>query len=823
MKAKFLTPFLFVLLCIITQGCKKSNNITAIDSSLLDSVRKEILFDENWRFHLGDTAGAEMPEFDDSQWRLLDLPHDWSIEDLPGKDSPTDPNAVGGIDAGYLVGGTGWYRKEFKMPADLKGKQFMIQFDGIYMNSDVWINGVLLGNHPYGYTSFRYDISDKLLSGSNNVIAVRVKNEGRNSRWYSGSGIYRHVWLSITGQVHFDKWQTAVSATISDNSKAVVRVRPGFVNNQEKAVKLEIKIYLKDPSGKDAGSAASFIEINRKSSGYAIKDIEVDNPVLWSVEKPELYKAVSEVYLTDTIGNKTLMDRIETIFGIRSVEISAEKGFVLNGVPLELKGGCMHHDNGPLGAAAFDRAEERRVELMKASGFNAIRCSHNPPSPAFLDACDRIGMLVIDEAFDMWREQKNPQDYHLWFDEWWRKDIESMILRDRNHPSVIMWSIGNEVPERGKPEGAALAKEMVSFVKTLDPTRMVTSAVNSVTEDKDPYFSSLDVCGYNYAEDKYVSDHKRIPSRIMYGSESFPLEAYKYWMAAVDNKWVLGDFVWTGFDYLGESSIGWLGYPHEGSFYPWTHAFCGDIDICGFKRPQSYYRDVLWNDARSVSVFVKPPVPSFPLNPKKAQWSKWEWQDVVSSWNWEGSEGKILTVEVYSSCPETELFLNNKSLGRKKTDRSTEWIARWEVPYEPGVLSAKGYTGKDEAIIAELKTADKPAKIKLTADRQAIKADGQDLSYITVELLDNNGVRNPEADNLVNFSIEGPGTILSVGSSNPMGTESFKKPYRKAWQGRCLVVVRGGKVAGEIRLKAVSPGLEGDEILISSLNGAVNR
>jgi beta-galactosidase len=453
---------------------------------------------------------------------------------------------------------------------------------------------------------------------------------------------------------------------------------------------------------------------------------------------------------------------------------------------------------------------------MKASGFKAIRCSHNPPSPAFLDACDMLGMLVIDEAFDMWREQKNPHDYHLWFSEWWKKDVESMVLRDRNHPSVIMWSIGNEVPERGKPEGAKLAREMVGFIKELDPSRMVTAAVNSVTPDKDPYFAALDICGYNYAYDQYLKDHKRFPERIMFGSESFPLEAFEYWMAANDYPWVIGDFVWTGFDYLGEASIGWLGYPHEGNFYPWTHAYCGDIDICGFKRPQSFYRDVLWNDSASVSIFVKPPVPSFPVNPKKETWSKWEWQDVVASWNWEGFEGKNLAVEVYSSCPETELFLNGKSLGKKKTDRSTEWIARWEVPYEPGVLSAKGYNGKYDVIISELKTAGKPVKIKLTADRKMIKADGQDLSYITVEILDNNGVRNPVAENLINFSIEGPGTILSVGSSNPMGTESFKKPYRKAYQGRSLVAVKAEKAAGEIRLKAVSSGLESDEILISS-------
>jgi beta-galactosidase len=476
----------------------------------------------------------------------------------------------------------------------------------------------------------------------------------------------------------------------------------------------------------------------------------------------------------------------------------------------------MHHDNGPLGAAAFDRAEERRVELMKTNGYNAIRCSHNPPSSAFLDACDKLGILVIDEAFDMWREQKNPQDYHLYFNEWWQKDIESMVLRDRNHPSIVLWSIGNEIPERGKPEGALLARQLVDYVKNLDPSRMITSAVNSVTPDKDPFFATLDVCGYNYAIDNYVSDHKRLPERIIITTESFPLEAFNYWMAVKDYPWVIGDFVWTGYDYLGEASIGWLGYPHEGSFYPWTHAYCGDIDICGYKRPQSYYRDVLWKNEKHVFIFVKPPIPSFPVNPKKEVWSKWEWQDVVASWNWEGHEGTVLNIEVYSSCPEVELFLNQKSLGRKKTNRGNKWIATWQVPYESGILSAKGYDGSSEVATCELKTAEKPLKISLTADHTILEADGQDLSYITVEIQDVNGVKNPVAENLVQFEIEGPGSVIAVGSSNPMGIESFKQPLRKAYQGRCQVIIKSENIPGNIKLKASSDGLSPAEIMISS-------
>ena len=526
------------------------------------------------------------------------------------------------------------------------------------------------------------------------------------------------------------------------------------------------------------------------------QDFILKNPQLWSTEKATRYTAVTYVY-----QNTKLIDSIKTKFGIRTLSFDVVNGFRLNGKTLKLKGGCFHNDNGPLGSKAYDRAEERKVELMKASGFNSIRCSHNPPSTAFLDACDRLGILVMDEAFDAWEEGKMPYDYHLYFNKWWKKDVESMVLRDRNHPCIILWSIGNEIPERATAEGATTARMLAGFVRQLDSSRPVTSAVNSVNEETDPYFEALGVTGYNYAMDHYESDHKRQPQRIMCGTESFPLEAFENWMAVIDHPWVIGDFVWTGFDYIGEASIGWRGYPQDKNFYPWNIAFCGDIDVCGWKRPQSYYRDVLWKE-NQISVFVKPLKPSFEPNPKRAPWSKWHSPDVVANWNWKGHENDSMEVSVYSSCPQVELFLNGKSLGKKATGRFNKYMATWQVAYQPGELKAVGYDGRKKINSAELHSAGEPAHIKLMADRTNIKADGQDLSYVTVELTDDKGYRNPDAENLLKFEIEGAGSIAGVGNANPISVESFQQPQRKAWLGRCLVIVKSAKKAGDILLKS---------------------
>ena len=806
-----------VLILIVT-GCGNNKGDQSGLFSDLEGPRSQILFDFDWKFLRGDAAEAHSPDFDDASWRNIDLPHDWSIEDIPGTGSPLDPNAIGGIDMGYFVGGTGWYRKTFDLPEDLKTKQFFLLFEGVYMDSEIWINGEQLGRHPYGYTSFWFDITDKLNFGEKNLIAVQVRNEGRTSRWYTGSGIYRHVWLTLTEKIHVSPWGTGITTPIIEEDFARVKVSTDFENQTGERSSVKVITSILDPNGNVISKQQEEIVELKESKETVFQELEIPGPKLWSPESPALYTAITTV--EDLQSN--LLDRVETTFGVRSIEFSTE-GFLLNGKNVLLKGGCVHHDNGPLGAAAYDRAEERRVELMKASGFNSIRCAHNPPSPAFLEACDRLGIMVIDEAFDMWRRQKNPQDYHRFFDDWWKSDVKSMVMRDRNHPSIIMWSTGNEIPERADPEGVETSKMLAEYVRSLDPSRPVTSAVNGLNPDKDPYFATLDIAGYNYSfggdhgrKSVFESDHRRVPSRIMYCAESYPLTAFGAWMDVLDHPYVIGDFVWTGFDYLGEASIGWLGYLHEGSFYPWNHAFCGDIDICGLKRPQSYYRDALWNTGEKLSIFVQPPKPSFIENPDRKDWSKWHWQDVTDRWNWEGHENEPLNVEVYCAYEKVELFLNGQSLGVRETNRSTEWIARWKVPYKAGTLKAIAFQESAEVDAKELHTAGNPVSLKLSADRSQIKADKQDLSYILVELVDQDGHRNKVSEAMVEFEIDGPGTILAVASSNPMSDESYQQPRRKAYQGRCLVIVKSTDQPGNIILKAVSEGLKSGEVTITT-------
>jgi beta-galactosidase len=777
--------------------------------------RQELLFDQGWLFHRGGAEGAEATFFDDSGWAAVNLPHDWSIEDLPGTNSPFDSNATSQVSGGFTTDGTGWYRKSFTLPSDQNGRRVVLQFDGAYMNAAVWLNGKSLGTHPYGYTPFWFDVTKEVSFAATNILAVKISNVGENSRWYSGSGLYRHVWLKFLDPVHVAQYGINLTTPQISPDAAQIRAQMELANQGPSNAPIRLVNRVVSSRGEEAARSETDESIGPKNSKEVTLELTVTNPVLWSVEQPVLYTNITEIF-----RDGRLADRVTTPFGIRQTSFDVEKGFCLNGRPLKLKGGCLHGDNGPLGAASYDRAEERKVEILKASGFNAVRCAHNPPAPAFLDACDRLGILVLDEAFDTWSIGKKPFDYSLYFNDWWQKDVRSMIERDRNHPSVILWSIGNEIPGKTMPSMVATAHDLAAFVRKLDPTRPVTAAVNGLGPDEDPFFAALDVGGYNYAvggdhgiKDIYSVDHRRVPGRIMVCTESYPLETFGSWMAVLDNPCVIGDFVWTGWDYLGEASIGWRGYDQFQNFFPWNLAYCGDIDICGWRRPQSFYRQTLWQPDQ-LSLFVQSPEPSFPENPRRVFWSKWHFDDLRAGWNWKTNGKKPLTVTVYSSCQEAELFLNGKSLGRKPTDRSTEFKAVWPVPYAPGTLEAAGYDAGQKVANTALRTAGNPRHIRLTADRGQLHAAGEDLSYVTVELVDAQGVVNPNADKLVHFEIKGPGTIVGVGNANPVSLESCQTPARKCWHGRCLVIVKAGGQPGQIVLRATADGLHASQLTL---------
>ncbi len=683
------------LLLPLAAACLASSIATAAPPAALAAAR-EVLFDDGWRFFRGDAPGADRARFDDSSWRALDLPHDWSIENLPAGDpangsGPFDKElSAGKVSTGWVVGGTGWYRKRFRLAGLGEDRRVEVRFDGAYMDTDVWLNGRLLGHQPYGYSSFALDLTPYLDRDGENVLAVRVKNEGQNSRWYSGSGLYRHVWVTTTGPLRVPLWGVAITTPAASAASAAVSVAVELANDGEAVPDARVSVRLVGPDGKAAGQGETSVAIPARGVASTTVKMEVAKPRLWSPDTPVLHRAVVEV-----VARGLVADRVEQPFGIRKVEIDAERGLRVNGVPFEMKGACMHHDNGPLGAATIDRAEERRVEIMKAAGFNAIRTSHNPPSPAFLDACDRLGMLVIDEAFDMWERPKNPQDYHRFFEDWWAKDLAAMVRRDRNHPSIVLWSIGNEVNERADPSGLEIAKRLIAGARRDDPTRGVTNAICGFWDHKDrpwadthPAFELLDVGGYNYQWKEYENDHRRAPARVMAGTESFALEAFENWDAVLRLPYVIGDFVWTGWDYLGESGIGraYVEGEEPGDFlgaWPWHVAGCGDIDILGHRKPQSFYREALWRKG-VLQVAVHRPLPEGKVEKVTA----WGWPDVQSHWTWPGQEGKTVKVALYSSCDRAALKLNGRLVGEKPTTKAEKHRAEFELPYEPGELEA---------------------------------------------------------------------------------------------------------------------------------------
>jgi beta-galactosidase len=812
--------------------------------------RTELSADADWRFFLGDPAGAESPTFADHSWRTLTLPHDWSIEGAPVEKNPT------GSGGGFFPAGVGWYRKAFNAPASWKGKRVSIEFDGMSMDATIYLNGHMLGNHPYAYTSFRFDITPQLNLSAANVLAVRVDNSMQpNSRWYTGSGIYRHVRVVVTEPVHIAPWGVFISTPEVSAASAKVLIKSQVQNDSSEAAEVTVNTILLGPSGAKSRDSQSTLKLQPGQHADTTQEITLDQPALWSPATPRMYRAITRVS-----QNGKLLDETETPFGIRSLSWSVEKGLLLNGTSIKLAGGSLHHDNGPLGAAAFDRAEVRKVELLKAAGFNAVRTAHNPPSPAFLDACDRLGLLVLDEPFDVWTVRKAKYDYARLFKDWWQQDIDSMVLRDRNHPSIIVWGIGNEIPEAWTSEGAPLAKQLASRVRSLDSTRPLTEAFPGATfgPNPDAVLSVLDIGGYNYnLAQNQAEDHRRVPGRIMMTTESMAADAFEQWQLVKDHSYIVGEFLWTAMDYLGESGIGAWSYatPEEATQaaqianvlkkimatmgadgknpfeysdaketkpnplqkfmfagYPWHAAYSGDLDLTGFRKPSSYYRDILWNGGDRVFATVRLPEPEG----KKIIAMAWSVYPTLPSWTWPGHDNRPLTVEVYSGAERVRLFLNDKLIGEKPTGRDQAFKAEFEVPYAPGTLKAEGLRG--DRVVAEsiLETAGDPVRLKLTTDRKVLDADGQDLAYVTAEALDEKGRLQMNNNQKVHFAVIGPGAIAAVGSGDGQSPDFYSGDAFTLFHGRALAVVRTSRNPSQIKLAATADGLAAASIVLES-------
>ncbi len=797
MKKLLLNIFSGLLMMVLLNQCTSEPEI----------ARTTLNFGKGWKFYTGEVASAESVDFDDSSWRTLNVPHDWSIE---GEFSEKHPATPGG---GALPGGVGWYRKTFKVsPEDLERSVF-IDFDGVYQNCEVWINGHSLGKRFYGYSSFRMELTPFLKSGDReNTIAVKVDNSMQpNSRWYSGSGIYRNVWLVTTGKTYIDHWGTFVTTPEINEAAAKVKIVTRIKNKLSDGQKLVLKTVILDPAGKEV--TAGKMETNgvKDSIFSATFDMEIKNPALWSIETPVMYSAVASVFV-----DGKLVDNYSTSFGIRSFEFDKDKGFFLNGKHVKINGVCNHHDLGCLGTAINKRAIERQLEILKGMGCNAIRTSHNPPAPELLDLADQMGFIIMDEAFDMWKKPKNKFDYSTVWDEMHKKDLQDLILRDRNHPSVMIWSIGNEILEQWDSTGITLAKELAGYVRELDTTRPITSACN----DPKPYNNiirsgALDLIGYNYHHNDFITFPQTFPGQKFIAAETvsalmtrgvydMPSDEIRRWPVRDDwkgrkpnadntcssydnvsapwgstheetwkvikkNDFMSGQFIWTGFDYLGEPTPYW--WPSRSSYF-------GIIDLAGFPKDVYYMYQSEWTTKDVLHIFPH--------------------------WNW--TEGQLVDIWAYSNAEEVELFLNDKSLGVKKK-QGDDLHLMWRIPFTPGVLKAVSRSGGKDVLVREVKTAGVPARLVVTADRSSIKADGTDLSFLTVEVVDEKGVLVPDADNLVKFSVEGSGTIAGVDNGDPVSHESFKAPQRKAFHGKCLVVVQAGEKPGIIKLTATSEGL----------------
>ena len=751
---------------------------------------RRVLFDAGWQFtQNGETV-------------TVDLPHDWDI--YAGPDAKSGATGTGG---GWYPGGKGEYRKMFKTP---DGEVVRLHFEGVYQKAEVFINGQKAGQHAYGYTPFTIDITPYLHQDKPNEVLVKVDNsEQPNCRWYSGSGIYRHVWLITSPALHIAENGVYISTPMVNDDEATVQVEVTVENASDVERSATVMV----------GAESMPITVPAKGSETDTLTFNIRNPRLWSPDTPILYEVRAMLK-----EQGKMVDSQLTRFGVRHIYCDSRYGFQLNYMPLLINGACVHHDDGILGAMAFDAAEIRKVRLMKDAGFNLIRTSHNPPSRAFLDACDSIGMLVIDEAFDGWRQAKTPYDYSTLIDSCYREDIHAMVRRDRNHPSVICWSIGNEVMERKDIRVVTTARKMKDAIKDYCCERPVTEALCSWDSDweiYDPHAEVLDIAGYNYMLHKHASDHERDPLRVILQTESFPRDAWRNWQTVEEYSYVIGDIVWTGLDYLGESGIGRYYYDGdtpgehyvEGGQPEWHGAYCGDVDITGWRKPISHYRELLWNRDTAPALYMAVKEPDgYYGTIRETAWSVWPtWE----SWTWNGWEGKPVEVEVYTSLPSVRLYLNDRLVGEQQ---SAECKAVFTLPYQPGTLRAEGVTEEGQPVSVSLSTAGEPCQIRLTADKSTFLADGQDLIYVTVEILDRNGLVCPDAAIPLTATVKGAGSLLSFASADLKDTSVYTDAHCTTWKGRALLAVRSSAKSGTVSLTVKGDGLSQSQLTLNATN-----
>ncbi len=808
--------------------------------SLAESNTRES-FDAGWKFHNGAADGAEQPSFDDSDWRAQDLPHDWAIE------GPFDVkyNARCG---GLPFHGTGWYRKTFDTPANASGKVVSITFDGAMYNAHVWINGHFLGNRPFGYIEFRYDITKYLNDNSPNTIAVKLTPEDLSSRWYPGAGIYRHVWIDVQNPIHIAHWGTFVTTPEITPESATVAIETqlnGVTSDDgvTSGKKLRVQYEVLDAAANVVATSDGKLSAEGSS---ASGQLAIASPKLWDLDTPNLYTLHTSVLL-----DGQTVDTTTTRFGVRTIEFSKEGGFKLNGKRTRIQGVCLHHDNGPLGAAIYRRADQRKLQIMKQMGVNSIRTSHNPPSNELLDLCDELGLLVQDEAFDVWMKAKVPNGYNKFFEQWAERDIKDIVRRDRNHPSVFMWSIGNEILEQGQTEiGNRIAKELNDYIKSIDTTRPTTCGFNWWPGPyKNGIASQIDIAGMNYKPLFYGAPVEEFQGdRPVVGSETssctssrgvyhLPIEKYKThesnqvtsydligppWAYPPDvefdalekNPNMLGEYIWTGFDYLGEPTpYGGKDNSTNGYWnadWPARSSYFGAVDLCGLPKDRFYLY--------------------------QSQWTSEPMVHVLPHWNWEGTGNEQIPVYAYTNCEEVELFLNGKSLGRKvkgkdltklivkfnkypKDHFMSKYRLSWEVPYTPGSLKVVAYNDGKPVAEKTINTAGAPAKVGLSPDRATIVAGQRDLSYVTVRIEDKDGNLCPRASNLVRFKVTGAGSIAAVGNGNASTTEPFIASERTAFSGMCMLILESGNQPGDIQIVAEADGLEAANVKIAAIGG----